>query len=407
MAKFLLVVILILSGLRSFSGNVPIDRASIVATNWYRHYAPAGKTQGSILKTVEYKLKEATNFYLFSFDKGGFVMVSAIDQVDPVLGYGFSGNVPDVIDNLSVKDCFDNYAKQIDTIGVMNLKSAKIDLKWEQLTKNIFPKSGELSVGPLLTTTWNQGCYYNASCPSDAAGSCGHVYTGCVATAMAQIMKYWNFPTSGTSTHTYTHLTYGSLTANFGATTYQWSQMPNNVTSSNNAVATLMYHCGVSVDMDYSPTGSGAGEPREALVNCFKYSSQAQYVEKANYSTNDWVNLMKSELGLQRPIWYDGFNPSDGHAFVCDGFQNIDYFHFNWGWGGYMDGYFYLASLNPAGMEFNSGQGAVIRIVPSSLPDGYIGFFLSDNVVSIGANGGLAAVNVASSANWTAASDQS
>ncbi len=196
MPKFFLIIILVFSGLHGFSENVPIEKARIVATNWYRHYAPTEKIEGSILNTVEYKLKDATNFYIFSFDKGGFVIVSAEDQVDPVLGYGFDGNVPDMIDNPAVKDCFDNYAQQNDTIGELRLKSAKIVLKWYQLTNNIFLKSGALSVGPLLTSTWNQGCNYNSSCPVDAKGTCGHVWTGCTATSMAQIMKYWNFPTT-------------------------------------------------------------------------------------------------------------------------------------------------------------------------------------------------------------------
>src|SRR5665648_50321 len=125
MAKFIIIMILIFSGFEGFAGNVPIEKARIVAINWYRHYAPIEKNQGNILNTVEYKLKDATNFYIFSFDKGGFVIVSANDQVDPVLGYGFEGNVPEVIDNPAVKDCFYNYAQQIDTISGLNLKSAK------------------------------------------------------------------------------------------------------------------------------------------------------------------------------------------------------------------------------------------------------------------------------------------
>ena len=243
-------------------------------------------------------------------------------------------------------------------------------------------------------------------CPADAAGPCGHAFTGCTITAMAQIMKYWNYPTKGTGSHSYSHPTYGNLSADFGSTTYQWSQMPNSVTSQNDAVATLMYHCGVSLETDYGPSASGAFDPRDALVQYFNYSSNAMLVNRGGFTNSDWIRMLKTELDLRHPIWYTG-SGFFGHSFICDGYQDADYFHFNWGWSGTSDGYFYIGNLNPGGNTLNENQFALISIIPGSLPDGYSGFFLSSNALDIGTKGGTTSVDVCSSANWTASSDQS
>jgi hypothetical protein len=189
------------TGIFLFLGNifgsiVETSTASKIATNWYRHYAPSDKKLGNITKTTEYKYKDATSFYIFSFDKGGFVMVSANNQAEPILGYGFEGTIPESIDNDAVKWMLDGYARQIDTLDIIDFKSTTINSKWEQLITNKFIKSGVQTkvVPPLLATNWDQGWPYNALCPSDPAGPGGHVWVGCGATAMAQIIKYHNYP---------------------------------------------------------------------------------------------------------------------------------------------------------------------------------------------------------------------
>ena len=198
---------------------------------------------------------------------------------------------------------------------------------------------------------------------------------------MAQIMNYWEYPTQGSGFHSYNEDNYGTLSANFGSTTYQWASMPNNVTSSNNSVATLMYHCGVSVDMNYSPQVSGAYviSNQSPVTHCseyayttyFSYANSVQGVERANYNNSSWIQLLKTELDAGRPIEYAGFGSGGGHAFVCDGYDNNDYFHFNWGWGGAYDGYFMIDALNPSGTGtgggsggYNAGHQAVIGIEP-------------------------------------------
>jgi len=353
--------------------------------------------------------KEDTLYYILNDTiNDGFVLVAADKRAWPILGYSYDGKCDTTNQPPAFTYWMNARKREIEHIKQYNiLPDSKVSQQWEILEGTApMLKSGGTSVAPLLKTTWNQGCYYNGLCPIDSQGPCGRVWAGCTATAMAQIMKYWNFPTTGNGSYSYTHSTYGIQSANFGATTYQWSQMPNKLTSANNHVATLLYHCGVAVNMNYSPGGSGAGEPSSELANYFNYSSKAKFLWKNDYSTAEWTNILKSELDLLRPIWYDGFNENSGHAFVCDGYQDDNYFHFNWGWGGYADGYFYLENLNPGGSSFNLDQGAVINILPTSLPDGYTGLFLSGNKIEMSANGDIDSLSIFSSANWTASSNQ-
>ncbi len=364
----LLLLLLLLFSVKGFSQNVPLETAKLVAVNWYRHYAPVDKQQGNISKTAEYKYRDATNFYIFSFDKGGFVMVSANNQAEPILGYGFEGAVPEKVENPAVKGMFDGYARQIDTIGVLNLKSATINSKWEQLKNNVFLKSGTVPITPLLTTTWDQGWPYNALCPSDAGGSGGHVLIGCVGVAMAQILKYYNYPNQGLGSYGYTWSGYPNTTANFGSTTYNWANMPNSVSTQNNDIATLMYQTAVSCRSMWGSgnTGvsyvSGADPMTRAFVNYFGCAfAPLKYVSKASYSDIDWDNLLQNELRSNRPIYYTGGD----HAWVCDGLDASNLYHFNWGWGGLYNGYFALTAITPTGFNFTDYQDAIIGIQPN------------------------------------------
>ena len=220
-------------------------------------------------------------------------------------------------------------------------------------------------------------------CPYDVDNTNNqHCVTGCPATAMAQIMKYWNYPTQGAGIHSYNHPTYGTLSANFGATTYNWSGMPNNVTSNNNAVATLMYHCGVAVDMQYSANLSGGyviiNSPTPTACSEYAYKtyfgynpSTLQGLERVGYTDSDWINLLKTDLDASQPIQYAGFGSGGGHTFVCDGYDVNNNFHMNWGWGGSEDGFFAVSALNPGSLGtgggtggFNADQQAVIGIKP-------------------------------------------
>ncbi len=318
-------------------------------------------------------------FYVFNSGNEGFVIVSGEDSVIPVLGYSDEGvfdgdNIPQ-----EVMKWLEGYKNQIRYAIENDLQpTAEILQDWKDYidgNTDRFAALGTTAVNPLITTKWNQSPYFNALCPYDNAKGARTV-TGCVATAMAQIMKFWNHPANGTGFHSYNHPRYGTLSANFGSTTYQWSSMPNRVTSNNDAVATLMYQCGVSIDMNYGVSaegGSGAAtlDVADALKNYFGYASTVKGIHRANYTETQWKNLIKSELDAGRPVQYAGTGSGGGHSFVCDGYDNNGYFHFNWGWGGSSDGYFTVNALNPGTLGtgggtggFNSNQRLIYGIKP-------------------------------------------
>lgn len=362
----------------------------------------AAKAEVQSKDTLYYVLNDSVN--------NAFVIVSADKRVWPILGYSTNSIYSEKNQPEAYVAWMENRKKEIAYSIENNLPAdTQTSEKWRQLTIGS-NASQTASVEPLLKTTWDQAWYYNDQCPADADGVGGHVPTGCVATAMAQIMKYWNYPEKGAGAYSYTHPTYGNLTANFGEATYQWTQMPDNVTSPNDAVAKLMYHCGVAVKMDYGPNSSGAytHNAMESLSKYFLYSSDFKHVIKGRYRNDDWVNLLKSELDVHRPILYRGDTGCASHAFVCDGYQNGNYFHFNWGWGGYFDGFFYMGSLNSTEeIPYQLMQEAYINICPYNTPQGYNGFCLSTNALQLGTNKTTSPIRVISSVNWTVSNSQS
>ena len=313
----------------------------------------------------------------------GFVVVSGDDVLTPVLAYSTenafdTGELP-----INVAKWFESYKGQIEEALTSGTEAtADITQAWnDALGDGSLAPSGDRSVNPLCQTQWSQSPNYNALCP-------GGSVTGCVATAMAQVMKYHNHPANGAGFHSYAAPNYGTLSANFGATTYEWGSMPNSVTSANNAVATLMYHCGVSVDMQYSPQVSGAWvlashspttdhNTEYAMKTYFGYSTDMQGIYRDQHSLTDWNNLLKAELDASRPIIYAGFGQGGGHCFVCDGYDDNSFFHFNWGWQGQFNGFFAMDALNPTGQgtgggsgAYNSNQEALINIHPATTGGG-------------------------------------
>ncbi len=308
-------------------------------------------------------------YYVFEFESNpGFIIIAADDDVYPVLGYSLEKNYTGRMDDQPAGfiEWMQLYEDQIVFARENGLEADEfIASAWENLA-DYMPKPGKMmSVNPLVNTSWDQGCFYNEYCPEDNDGPCNHVYVGCVATCMAQIMKYYNYPEQGVGTNSYFAYPYGQLTVDFGATTYDWASMPNQLNSNNDAVATLSYHCGVSVNMQYSASGSGAysNSARDAFVDHFAYSSDAVLYTKNSYSIDIWENMIRNDLNGGFPLYYAGYG-SGGHAFVLDGYQGTNHFHFNWGWSGWYNGYFYLNNLNPGGSNFNENQEAIFHIYP-------------------------------------------
>ena len=314
-------------------------------------------------------------FYVFN-TADGFVIVSADDCETPIIGYSREGrfdpnNVP-----IQMEDYLQDFIARIQ-YGIENhIEADEATAKqWEMVktTGKLNDSKSTKAVAPLLTDKWNQGCLYNSLCPT-MSGPCGHAEVGCVAVAMTQIMRYWGYPTTGWGTHSYTNAGL-TLSADFGNTTYDWEHMPDSLTENSSeaeieAVATLLYHCGISVEMNYSLNGSNSNSSKipDALIRYFYYSKHIHREKRSDFSNEEWLSLLKSSLDLQRPVQYSGFGVGIGHAFVCDGYDENDLLHFNWGWGGNANGYFALGNLYPNGNNLNNNNYAIFDIIPQYEP---------------------------------------
>lgn len=372
--KKIFTLLLALTAVLAFANPVDKKTAEQVAVNHYAAYAPAAIHDYSVSNSFETPYDGKITFYTFTFTSGGFVMVAADDASLPVLGYSYeSSSTADQEVNPEAKSWFESYSKEISEIANSRLSNAETRPLWDKILENKLERE-VLDVNPLLTTTWDQGCYYNALCPVETGagfGSCSHAWTGCVATSMSQIMKYHAWPTTGIGYHSYTHDVYGLQSANFSSTTYNFAAMPNNVTTANASVATLMYHAGVSVNMQYAASGSGAytEDVPFALVNFFNYAPTAELKALADFPVMaDWWALLRTDLDAGRPVYYAGSSTaSGGHAWVCDGYRLSDNkFHFNWGWSGSYNGYFAIGALNPGGENFNDDNRIIIGIEPGN-----------------------------------------
>ncbi len=228
-------------------------------------------------------------------------------------------------------------------------------------------------VDPLIHTTWHQGCYYNSYFPAEPQAPCGHLWTGCVATAMGQILKYYNYPKIGTGYYSY-NSSYGFVEADFANTEYDWTEMDYHLSEEDSSTALLLYHSAISLHSQFFPFGTGAYDfdAHDALIDYFNYKPEAQFYWRDSYP-GDWKEMMRAELDQGRPLLYGGADSqtSKGHTLVCDGYQDTSFFHFNWGWNGFYNGYFYIDSLIAGNNYFDFQHDAVVGIAPD-LQDIYI-----------------------------------
>lgn len=299
----------------------------------------------------------ADAYYVFNIQDGGFVIAAADDQVPAVLGYTDNGSfdADDIPDNMR---------------GYLEGMAAEIQAIRQGLGTGVTSNSSDRqAIAPMVTTKWRQGapCYYQ--CPTIGSSYC---VTGCVATAMAQVMKYHEWPKEKCQTipSYYVSEKVGTLSA-LPAVVFDWANMKDTYSTSTastdvsaQAVAQLMRYCGQSVEMKYN-TGSSSANTYSivgALKNYFNYDVGVHKEPRKNYELNGWNNLIYRELTEKRPVVISGKSSGGGHAFICDGYDADDYFHINWGWGGSNDAYFLLSVLNPYD---NSGTGA------STTRDGY------------------------------------
>lgn len=365
------------------SNPVSADKAMEIALQFTRHNQVKSFTGASDnalrLNYVSRNAKGDIDYYVIDREHdGGFIIVAGDDVSTPVWGYSEHGvfDYDQLPDNMQW--WLSEYQSQLQWLR---------DHPEAQTRQSVVLTS---AVQPLIQTRWDQIQPFNNYCPIAFGGPNGRAYAGCLATALAQIMKYYQHPQHGYGSHTYSFYLNNrllTLSADFSQSVYQWSQMLNDYTSSyssaqGNAVARLVSDAGIALNMAYGANGSIAyyKDVVEPLVAYFDYSPSTTYWLKARYE-GDWDALLRSELDARRPIYYfgqKGEEPnSSGHAFVVDGYNESGLFHINWGWGGDLDGYFVSGLFNPNGgtsstAGYNSKQGAIIKIEPDQTGTGGI-----------------------------------
>lgn len=306
---------------------------------------------GSVKRSMA-QIKESPAFYIYNKNDEAFVIVSGDERMPEVLAYSENNifgeeNIPDNV----------RYWLAFYEEAYCALENGRLSIEPSYISKAGMASS----VSPLLgEINYNQDAPYNNLCPEYRGSNC---YTGCVATAIASIMKYYEYPKQGTGTNSYTTRTYKlNCSFDFGNTVFDWDNILDTYNNretekQKNAVATLMKACGVAMNMDYTDYGSGAysNDIPENMSKYLGYNPNMIYVERDYFQSAEWISLLKNELNENRPVYYSGSSNSGGHAFVLDGYDENGLFHVNWGWGGYCNGYFELLTLAPNGSGIGGG----------------------------------------------------
>lgn len=334
-----LVIILTISQV-GFSRTRDIDEMKQIAAIALKQQYGVEKFNGAATPDFTV-LKETANYCLLTNNSVGTVIVAKDDHQEPVLG---CSNSPCDLDNLPCGFKWWLDAMDGSLSGSRNVKRVPVP--------NGFP----LSVDPLVKVNWGQHSPFNNMCPNGCL-------VGCVAVAMGQIMSVYRCPNVGNGAFTYTSAGQ-ELSVNFGESNYDWDMILGN---DYNEIAKLLFHCGVAVRTNYGTSVSTAFMPeiRSALINYFRYTSDAAHKYRSNYSDDEWFNMIYRNLASGHPIAYSGDNSesysSIGHAFVVDGYNSDGEMHINWGWNGIMDGFFDLSTIN-----YSYNQDMVCDIAPNA-----------------------------------------
>ena len=360
--KKLLLFVALFAATTAFATSISKDEAAVVCRNFLSQKMANGNIANADFQY--YKTEYWDNvpvYHVFKLEKTGFVTIAASDHFEPVISYSFES---DYLPNAASTFIMEAYSRWIVECEKYDVSYKGVAEKWQKYLSDDFSAEPTRStaVEPLLTTKWNQDFFFNTYCPWDMRGPDQHVYTGCVATAMAQVMNYHGHPTTGMLGTSYIPEPYGRLTVYFRDHHYNYDANPNRPTGYSNEMAKLIYHCGVSVQMGYTPFGSGAHSvtATEALTRYFKYDSAWLCHHALFDGMEEWHEALKVDLNRRCPLYYSADNGRDGHAFVVDGYDEEGKFHINWGWGGSSDGYYEVVlnatddnSLNPGhNMEY-------------------------------------------------------
>ncbi len=296
---------------------------------------------------------EAPAYYVFNQEGApGYMLVAGDDICIPVLGYSDKDSFDPASIPPQMKWLMDKYAAQIAMGRAGESRAISVD---------DLGLTGKAAISPKLKTTWNQGAPYNNDCPSDAGGK---TVTGCVATALAQVMNYFQYSACADTIATYTC---GSDTTDysFKGVSFDWANMIDDYSGSYTtaqaaAVAKLMLACGAATNMKYSSNESSANlyVIPTAMPNIMGYDQYTFTADRAYYTLAGWHQLVYEQLEKVGPVTFGGVTPANaGHCFICDGYDGKGYFHFNWGWGGLSDGYFMLDALDPISEGIGGADG--------------------------------------------------
>lgn len=351
--------------------EVSIEQAFRIAQNYFK-YATNRNSTNLKLEFTKSMSNGKPSLYVFDNKSDlGFIIIAGDDIVEPVLAYSDETNFDLNTKNKAVLSWLEFYTNEIEYYSNKNVKqSQEIKNLWNQYAENQFPIKNRGGVLPLCKAKYDQAPGENGLCPQDneSTNDNKRCVTGCPATAMAIIMKYHQHPSQGVGNRSYNHTKYGTLSVNFANETYDFANMPDKVTTMNAEVSKLHYHAGVAVEMQYEANSSGSwvleatsGKPTVSCEYAFKtyFGYDANTVkgfEKKNFTDAAWIAMMKKELDESRPMQYAGFG-GGGHTWVCDGYDDNNKFHMNWGWGGANDGFFALNALAPGAGGIGSGEG--------------------------------------------------
>ena len=403
--------LLFLAILMAFAGHLPaapVDSAQSkrVAANFYKEKVGRAMGRAALEPRTAYTYRTSSSssmtaaaecFRIYNVGNG-FVIVSSDDRIEPVLGYSTEGNfdihnIPEPLQGL-----LDYYAATIERVlSGPSGTDARMVSKWRDMASARGSRSRAITaVAPLLTSRWGQVYPYNAQCPAETFGDGGYANAGCVAVAMSQILRYWQYPSHGFGSHSYNcsflaqgFQVYGILSADFAHASYNYALMPDTISAGSpaaqiEAVSNLIYHCGVSVDMRYGAHSSGAyvTDVAYALSHYFGYEG-CTYHTRSGFSNQTWLNMIKRDLDHHQPLIYNGIGSGNslGHSFVCDGYTTDNYFHFNFGWRGNHDGFFLVDSITPGSNNYNFSQSIINNITASGpiiQPEGASYTFLTE-----------------------------
>ena len=356
MRKQLLLFVLMLLSIGAMAQAISEQEALDRALQFMNTQKPAKHGKRAALTKSNMKVAKlgVDGIYGFNSEGGGFVIASADERALPVLGYSDKGiiNWQQMPDNM--RAWLINYSQAIRALG-----DAKLGLSEQPVN------TGRAAIEPLLKTQWNQYFPYWNKCPykEDLGRKC---LTGCVATAMAQVMNYHQWPKEACQAVPAYNVGFAPDIDHYDglpATTFDWDNMlptyegVSSTEAQQEAVATLMRYCGQSVQMLYGTdvSSTDGGLIADALKLYFDYNPNLFYASRTYYGIDEWEDMIYQELAANRPVPYCGQTDQGGHSFVCDGYDGNGLFHINWGWGGEADGYFSLSVLNP---KRNSGAGA-------------------------------------------------